>query len=576
MQTAFRQALRRILAPPVFPEDEDKTRAAAILNSIGRITTIVLVLRIIAGTFFGQEFILGNVNLAFLVTILIIESALYISRWGYVKIAGLLLITTVWLGLSYLAWSSDGIRDAAFFGYFVPILMAGLILGERGIIGFVIASAFSGLALAYAETNQLITLNALDTPIEFVRDTTAVFILTGAFLYWMIKGLQNALDKSRATAHELSLSNRKLSTLQVDLEQRVEARTSELEKRASQLEAVSSVARAIASVQDLDTLLPAITKLISQQFGFYHAGIFLLDEKRENAILRASNSEGGLQMINRQHRLSVDHRSIVGYSISRGEPRIALDVGADAVYFNNPDLPETRSELALPLRVTEQIIGSLDVQSTQTDAFSTEDISVLTTLADQVAIAIENARLFSEARDALNESRVLFEKYTQQEWSTFARQVKQTGFIFDGKQVMPLDNSIKREAAKVVAQTGSLSLEKESASIGIPIKLRGQTIGVLDVRSKKGARQWKQDEISILEAAAERAALALENARLVQSAQRRAARERAIGDISTKIGAVSNLESILQVAVEELGRKIGGATEVSLEITNNDDGQIER
>jgi GAF domain-containing protein len=108
--------------------------------------------------------------------------------------------------------------------------------------------------------------------------------------------------------------------------------------------------------------------------------------------------------------------------------------------------------------------------------------------------------------------------------------------------------------------------------VAIPIKLRGQTIGVLDIRARNGQRHWKQDEIAMLEAAAERAALALENARLIESAQRRAARERAIGDISTRIGAVSNLETILQTAVEELGRKIGGATEVILEI-NTTDGQ---
>ncbi|HET9914438.1 MAG TPA: GAF domain-containing protein [Anaerolineales bacterium] len=572
MQNAF----RKFFAPPVFPEDEDKSRSAAVLNSIGRIITIILVLRMIAGIFFEQELILSDVNLAFLVTILIIELTLYISRRGHVKIASLLLITAVWSGLSYLTWTSDGIRDAAFFGYFVPILMAGLLLGERGVIGFVVASALSGLALAYAETNQLIVLNTLDTPIQFVRDTTAIFVLTGAFLYWMLKGLRDALNRARATAYELSLSNKELSTLRFDLEQRVETRTSELEKRALQLEAVSSVARAIASVQDLDTLLPAITKLISQQFGFYHVGIFLLDEKQENAVLRASNSEGGMQMLNKHHSLPIDHRSIVGYSISHGEARIALDVGADSVYFNNPDLPETRSEMALPLRVTGRITGSLDVQSTQTDAFSTEDVNVLTTLADQVAIAIENSRSFSEAKEALRESRAVFEQYTRQEWSSFTREAKQTGYVFDGKQVTPLDRSVQRDTAKAVVQTGSLSLEKESDSIGVPIKLRGQTIGVLDVRSKRGTRQWKQDEIGILEAAAERAALALENARLVQSAQRRAARERAIGDISAKIGSVSNLESILQVAVEELGRKIGGATEVLLEITNSDDGQNDR
>jgi GAF domain-containing protein len=412
----------------------------------------------------------------------------------------------------------------------------------------------------------------LDTPINFARDITAVLVLVGVLISLMINGLQSALAKSRTVAKELFSSNRELNELRANLQQQVEERTSELKQRATQLEAVSSVARTIASMQDIDTLLPAITKLVSQQFGFYHVGIFLLDQQRRNAVLRAANSPGGLRMLSRQHSLPLDMHSIVGYVASRGEPRIALDVGADSVYFNNPDLPNTRSEMAIPLRVAGQVIGALDVQSTETNAFSQEDISVLTTLADQVAIAIENARLFGEARKALDESRLMFEKYTQQEWSSFARQVKPTGFLFDGKHVIPLDSQTRRESIKAVIQTGSLSLEKASSTLAIPIKLRGQTIGVLDIRAKNGARPWKQDEIAMLEAAAERAALALENSRLIESAQRRAARERAIGDISSRIGAVSNLESILQAAVEELGRKIGGATEVTLEI-NTDDGQ---
>ena len=277
-------------------------------------------------------------------------------------------------------------------------------------------------------------------------------------------------------------------------------------------------------------------------------------------------------MLSRQHSLPLDVHSIVGFSTLRGEPRIALDVGADSVYFNNPDLPDTRSEMAIPLRVGGEVIGALDVQSKETNAFSQEDIGVLTTLADQIAIAIENARLFGETKKALTDSRVMFEQYTQQEWSSFARQAKSRGFLFDGKQVVALENISKREPIKAVIQTGSLSKEKISATVAVPIKLRGQTIGVLDVRAKNGQRPWKPDEIALLEAAAERAALALENARLIESAQRRAARERAIGDISTRIGAVSNLESILQTAVEELGRKIGSAAEVTLEI-NTDDSQ---
>jgi GAF domain-containing protein len=563
--------VRKIFAPPVFPGNEDKSRSAAILNTIGWSSLLMVLGILIVRMIQANDVNLAQVNWILAATIVVIASVLFLAHRGYVRAASFLFVITLWIALAYIAWAADGIRDIAFFGYTIPILIAGLLIGWRAATILTLASILSGWALAYAETIQLFT-PSLDTPLNFARDMTGVFILIGIVIYLIITGLQTSLTRSRSVAAELSVSNQELNELRTNLQRQVEARTSELQKRASQLEAVSSVARTIASVQELDSLLPAITKLVSQQFGFYHVGIFLLDPQRQNAVLRAANSQGGLRMLSRQHSLPEDEHSIVGYATVRGQPRIALDVGADSVYFNNPDLPDTRSEMAIPLRMAGEVIGALDVQSTETNAFSQEDISVLTTLADQIAIAIENARLFGETKRALTESKVMFEQYTQQEWSSFARQAKARGFVFDGKYVVALDNNARREQIKAVIQTGSLSREKTSATVAVPIKLRGQTIGVLDVRAKNGQRLWKADEIALLEAAAERAALALENARLIESAQRRAARERAIGDISTKIGAVSNLESILQTAVEELGRKIGGAAEVTLEI-NTDDSQ---
>jgi len=565
MQNTF----HRFFAPPVFLNDDERTRSAAILNTIGWSTITILVILLAIRIIQGQDTNLIEVNLVLIAIIIMIAFMLYISRQGYVKTASLLFVIIVWIGLSYLTWVADGIRDVAFFGYFIPIVMAGLLLGWQGAIGFTVISILSGWVLAYAESTEMFS-PTLDQPLSFARDMTGIFILTGILIYLTINNLKDALNKTLSTAHQLSAANRELNELRVDLEQRVETRTSELAKRARQLEAVSRVARTIASVQDINVLLPDITKLVSQQFDFYHVGIFLIDETRDLSVLRAANSEGGQRMLNRQYSLPTDPNSIVGYTISIGEPRIALDVGVDSVYFDNPDLPDTHSEMALPLRVGTRAIGALDVQSTETNAFSQEDIIILTTLADQVSIAIENARLFGEARNALAESKSVLEKYTRQDWSNFVNQVKLTGFVFDGKQVAPLDNQTKREHIKTAIKTGSLSLERASATVAVPIKLRGQTIGVLDVRSKKGAREWTQDEITMLEAAAERAALALENARLVESAQRRASRERAIGEISARIGAVSDMESILQTAVEELGRKIGGAAEVIIELDSEE------
>ena len=566
----MQKTFRRFFAPPTFPEDEDKTRLASILNIIGWSSIAVLLTLLLIQNITPQASVRIGVNLIFLLVILIASLALYASRQGYVRVASLMMVAIGWLGLTSFAWAAEGIRDVAVFGYFIPILMAGLLLGWEGAVGFTVLSGIAGWFFAYAENNGLL-VPEFGTPLEFARDMTGILVMASVLIYLMITYVQNALDKTRSIAHELVTSNKELRDLKEELEQRVEERTSELTQRARQLEAVSGVARTIASVQELDALLPAITELVSQRFGLYHVGIFLMDEKQNKAILRAASSDGGMLLVSQKFALTPDHHSIVGYSIMHGEPRISADVAADPSFLNNPNLPETRSEAALPLRVAGRVIGALDVQSKELNAFSNEEINVLATLADQVAIAIENARLFSEARLALNETRALFERYTQQEWSSFARQAKHVGYIFDGKQVAPLDRTLKREPTRAVIQTGSLTLEKESASIAIPIKVRGQTIGVLDIRSKKGEREWRQDEITMLQAAAERAALALENARLVESAQRRAARERAIGDISSRIGSVSNFESILQTAVEELGRKLGGATEVTLEISNDDE-----
>jgi GAF domain-containing protein len=213
-----------------------------------------------------------------------------------------------------------------------------------------------------------------------------------------------------------------------ELEKRVEERTAELssanernERRAKQFEAIAHIARTISSTRDLDLLLSQITTVINREFGFYHIGIFLLDTTKEFAVLSAANSEGGKNMLERGHRLKVGETGLVGYVTGTGKPRVALDTGADAVFFNNPDLPETRSEIALPLRVGEEIIGALDVQSTQPNAFMQEDINILSTLADQVSIAIQNVQQFEETRKALNESEVLSRQFIQTGWQEFTK-----------------------------------------------------------------------------------------------------------------------------------------------------------
>lgn len=563
----MRNKFRKYLVPPVFEDDDEKTRIAGVLNSI--------LLFVIIATSLALPILALSTNpvnilplLVLVLPFILINIAAYLlMHRGNVVLASNVFLLNLSIGIFGSYAFSESQSPGALLSLTILIAFTTLLLDPRAIIRLIAVIIVFTLFVILAQARGWITpaFVAMTDPISNWISTSFIFVLAGLGLFLSSVSLRRALENARASKENLQISNQELDNLRKELELRVIERTAELERRATQLQTVSVVARTIVALQDLNLLLPEITKLVSEQFGFYHAGIFLIDDTREFAVLQAANSPGGKKMLERHHQLRLDVTSIVGYATSRGEPRVALDVGVDTVFFNNPDLPETRSEMTLPLQAGGRTIGALDVQSKETNAFTQEDINVLSTLADQVAIAIENARLFGESRNALSESQVTIEKYVKQAWGSFAQQAKHTGFVFDGKQVLPLEKGARRESIKAATKTGRLSFEKASSTIAVPIKLRGQLIGVLDVRSKNGQRQWTRDEITLLEAAAERAALALENSRLVDSAQRRAARERIIGEISTRIGAASNFDAILQTAVEELGRKIGGA-EVTLEI----------
>ena len=200
------------------------------------------------------------------------------------------------------------------------------------------------------------------------------------------------------------------------LEQRVTDRTRDLEHRAVQLATAAEVSRAAASILDLETLTRQVVDLVRERFDLYYTGLFLLDPQGRYAVLEAGTGEAGQTMKNRGHRLEVGGVSMVGAACAQRQARIALDVGAEPVRFDNPLLPETRSEMALPLIVGGAVLGALDVQSTLPAAFSEEDIAVLQLVADQVAVAIQNARLFAEAQAALEAERRAYGEISREAW----------------------------------------------------------------------------------------------------------------------------------------------------------------
>ncbi|MBI5295204.1 MAG: GAF domain-containing protein [Chloroflexi bacterium] len=376
------------------------------------------------------------------------------------------------------------------------------------------------------------------------------------------------IDEIGTLANVLDQTTAQLSTTLKELEQRVAERTYDLEiarmqseERSRNLEVISEVSRAISAEQRLDVLLPLITQTVSEKFDFYHAGIFLLDPTKMYAVLHASNSPGGQRMLARGHRLEVGQTGIVGYVAQTGKPRIALDVGADSSYFNNPDLPETHSEMALPLTVRGEVIGVLDVQSTRQGAFTDNDASSLSIMADQIAIAIENARLFERTQQALAETQAMYSQYVRQEWRSFAQQSKKIGYFQSISGGSLLDKPVSTAAIQQALEQGAVvALDGTAASqptVVVPVKLRGEMLGVLNVVSLQKERRWTQEEIALIQTASDRLALALENARLLEDSLRRAERERRVSDITSHIRSTNDPNEMIRLAVQELKNALG-------------------
>lgn len=338
----------------------------------------------------------------------------------------------------------------------------------------------------------------------------------------------------------------------------------EAQYRASLLQTAAEVSQAATGYLDLNTLLTESVNLIKERFGFYHVSIFLVDDYKMNAVVKASTGEIGQKMLEMGHKLAIGGRSIVGTATAAQKAHIALDVGEDGVHFKNPLLPDTRSEMALPLVARAELIGALDVQSVERGAFSQTDITILQTMADQLANAIAAALAAQETQDTLEHMRRLNEYYLREAWGKFIRersaitgyQLSEDGFIELLGELQPeiSEAMAERQPFIVPMEPGreSESIEKlplnakdagenildlrlatlaepetnSPVKLITPLSLQNEVvIGALDFELTRQSPLWEDDTLEIVEAVTSQAAQAIEAARLF--AQTQIAREEA-------------------------------------------------
>jgi GAF domain-containing protein/HAMP domain-containing protein len=369
-----------------------------------------------------------------------------------------------------------------------------------------------------------------------------------------------AQDEVGELAVTLNSMTARLRDLIGSLEARVEERTRALERRAFQIQAAADVGSAATRLRNLDTLFAQVARLISQRFGFYHVGIFLLDERGEYAVLRASNSEGGQRMLERGHRLRVGQVGIVGQVTQSGQPRIALDVGEDAAFFKNPDLPETRSELCLPLLVAGKVIGALDVQSTEEAAFSSDDVAALQIMADQIAIAFDNARLLQESQAALEAARRAYGEVSQTAWRQLLLGAQSNpGYLSLANGILTAVSGEPEPEYVQAVQTGKPVLANRGLTVYLPITSRELVIGAIRLDRPKEAGAWSQDDLASAGVLVEQLSASLESARLFTDINRRAIKERAISEITARISASVDIRNVFETAAREIGRTFPGS-----------------
>lgn len=429
----------------------------------------------------------------------------------------------------------------------------------------------------------------------------ALAIIFGFVIYYLSRNITAPLKQLTGVAEEITKGNlsilsqvetndevgvlsetinrmtRQLRDTLSNLERRIEERTLDLEysrrqteMRASQYLSIGEISKLINSEQRLSVLLPLITRLVSERFDCYHVGIFLIDSTRQYAVLQASNSIGGQALLDRNFKVKIGEGGVTGWVAQTGTPRIATGTGGES---ETPELPDTKSEAAIPLRARDMIIGILDVQSDKPGFFTQEDIIMFGILGDQVAIAIENTRLFEQTQQALFEARSVYQQSLQEGWRNLAQEEGMIGYyqsLTGGRRLTSPISTSEIDQAMFRGETLLFHADGKTNEpmIVVPIRLRDQIIGVMHIKAPARERQWMQSEIDLAESVSERLSLALENARLIQATQRQVIKEQTIGEITGKISSSVDLYNVLATAVEELGRTMPGS-EVTIKLNNN-------
>ncbi len=506
-------------------------------------------------------------------------------RRSYIQILAAITVVTGIIGIIVQMVTGPVIRPATVTTFIVVVISAALfLLVRRGLI------TLAGMVLV----GLLIASTTITPPVVFTLMATLalvsaavlvplpVYVLTNILVFTKLslEGLNSGVPLiTEAGGPSQELVNSLLTVLTLIIVSFTTRyflfaghRAIETSRRnALLLRATADAGQVITALRDTEVLFRQSVELIQERLGYYHVQIFLIDEHRENAVLTASTGEAGRELLARRHRLAVGGNSVVGKAAGSAISVLAMDTNTSDVHRRNELLPNTRSELGIPIIEENIVIGVLDVQSTQRNAFRSEDIQALQTIANLLATAISNARLFEEQARAVKEQQRLFleseanlrenrrlnQQLTKAGWAEYISQPRVAlGVTLQDNRLRSetgwtegLAQAAYSRRAVVQPQNG------HAGTVAVPVLLRGEVIGAIEIEPGEGATQ--KEIVEMMEVVAERLAVSLENARLFEESQAATIQEQQLNEIVSRYQEVTNVDDLLRITVTELSETLG-------------------
>jgi GAF domain-containing protein len=458
-----------------------------------------------------------------------------ILRVGYSVRAFALLFVVFTIGTnSILAWG-PWLDGSVFFIAFIAL--SALLFDQRVDIAALAISIFTFAVIAALQQRGIYQFRSPNVPVTTLIDWAAYTIDFSIISAILIIAIGQFKKEFALVVQNMQNTFKVLTTERAQLEDRVRERTDELETRAIQLRSSATISKTIAELQDISELMEMATSLTSEQFGYYHVGLYLLDERKKTAFLQTASSAAGKQLVGQGFRIEPDRFNLINQVVEYNRPYITSDVD-DANFAHDVNFPFTRSRMILPLTVRNNVIGILDIHSDQPQYFTMQDAEVLQTLADLVAISIDNVRLINETKNLVLQLEANSSIQTRETWTKFTSRRK-PAYQYTPAGVRPLFANSKQDG---------------SDGLNVPLVLHGQNIGNITLKRKGVAATWSERERILVEKVANQVSLALENSRLVDETQKNALRDQMIANISARIRETLNVESVLRTATTELRR----------------------